>query len=294
MTKRDILDQEHHHDLGNIPLGAAVERIRAREAQKRQLEGEIRLRQLLQNLALTCSTAPSDFEDESDECDSQLSEGLRKEYITDLDEAGYEGDSDLADDISFATVDSLELAAERLPHLIHNPRRFLRHITIPTRKGRRRTRHFGGEDRPQAEDKNAEEAEARSPLSWRFLKSKDSFMIAKERLLRERSGAHIERKHQGRTPQREKNLGCPRKPGLLLENESVPKSLPSTFGDSHTKQISFQDHTRTLPTKSVSESLLYMQALSMRRGQSIGSTTQHHMHPRSFANFSRIVRESVS
>jgi hypothetical protein len=287
MTTRDMLDQENHQHSGRIPLRVVVGRIQARQAQKRRLATES-IRQLLR------SQVSSDCEVESDGFASLP--GLV--VPMDADDDGYEGDCDIVDDLSIGTNDSMVLAAERLPHLVHNPERF-HHFSMPRahkRRGKRNTRYCR-KDPEQSEScdpriyalvgRFREESLGHARLNFRFLRSQDSLVLAKKRL-RGRKG-HTQHSRNGEKDPPNKfqmrNIAGTTSP----EVETVPRSSHASLRESPYRSFSFQ--RPALPMKSVSESLLYM-SLSMSDGQNKDQPHRHLSHHRSLSPFTRMVLNS--
>jgi hypothetical protein len=279
MTTRDMLDQENHQHSGRIPLRVVVSRIQARLATES-------IRRLLR------SQVSSDYGVESDGFASLP--GLV--VPMDADDDGYEGDCDIVDDLSIGTNDSMVLAAERLPHLVHNPERFNR-FYMPRahkRKGKRNTRYCQ-QDPEQSESRDTrsyvlvgrfrEDTFGHARLNFRFLQSQDSLVLAKRRL-RKRKGHTKHSRNGERDPpnkfQMRKIAGT-----TSPEVETVPRSSHASLRESPYRNVSFRKPA--LPMKSVSESLLYM-SLSISDGQNKDQPHRHLSHHRSLSPFTGTVR----
>jgi hypothetical protein len=278
-----MLDQENHQHSGRIPLRVVVSRIQARQAQKRRLATES-VRRLPRRQVL------SDYGVESDGFPSLPRLGVHM----DADDDGYEVDCDIVDDLSIGTNDSMVLAAERLPHLVHNPERFHR-FSMPRahkRKGKRNMRYCRKDpEQPESCDTRSyalvgcfgEEPFGLARLNFRFLRSQDSFVLAKRRL-RERKGHTNHSRNEEKDPpnkfQMRNTAGT-----TLPEVKTVTRSSHASLRESPYRNLVFQKPT--LPKKSVSESLLYM-SLSMNKDQ----PHRHLSHHRSLSPFTRMVLNS--
>eukprot|EP00980_Cylindrotheca_fusiformis_P020209 scaffold7294_cov93-Cylindrotheca_fusiformis.AAC.8 len=156
MTKRG---SEHQSKENQRPARDSV------QAEGKELVGrDIQLREYLEDLR--CTPRVSSLEYSTSTANTEEPDG----------DHGYDEEKcdEILDDCSTGSIDSVELTAARLPHLLHHPQRFPRRPALTRmlkeRKGRRRRLH--GSKLPHEEKK--------SPLNRRLLRTKDSFMMAKE------------------------------------------------------------------------------------------------------------------